>query len=738
MKRILSPFCVNDWDIKDALTAILCLQFALWGVIGLDALGFHIPVIRELIASAFLLFVPGILVLRILNVHKLDEIESLIYSVGVSIALTLLCGLSLNSAFQAFGISRPLSIVPLLTLISVTVSALCALAYLRDKEFRDPRFIDVSSLQTPPVLCLFLLPFLSIFSTYAFNFYNTNSLQISLLLIIGLVAILIGFGKLIPARLYPLAIFAISVSLVFHTSLISPYVWGYDIQVESYLANSVIGSGFWNASTPILYNSVASVVIFPPSFSVISGMDINWMFKVVFPILFSMVPLGLFRIYQKQTNNDRIAALSCFFFMSFYFFYTNLLATAREELADLFLVMFILLMSSSGLNRKAKTPLLMVALLSVAVSHYATSYLLIFLLVSAWAILYLTDHAVLQKTTANFGSRFRAQTKEENRKPGKPMSSESTGLSGVLVLLFAILALAWGLYTAGSVSVIEALAFGGRVNLADFFNPLTTQGPYLAITSVSSPVHNAARYFYLASLFFVAVGIIALLIGKTQMKFTRVYRAFALASAVLFAASAVVPYLASSIGTDRLLHLSLIFLAPFAVIGAIACFRALDHIFNGGAKVHFARYAPAFFAVFVVVFFMFNNGLIYEITNDNPQTLGLDQSIAYPIFNQKEVAGGQWLVSAHPPHPTNGNPSFYADSNYYQLFMRLGVDWPFVDYPGAAGTTYTFLGTYNLDHGVAATYQSERAILFWTQTPLGNLVNSSSKIYDNRGANVLF
>ena len=286
MKRILSPFCVNDWGIRDALTAILCLQFALWGVIGLDALGLHIPIIRELIASALLLYVPGILVLRILNVHKLGQIESLLYSIGGSIVLTLLCGLSLNSASQAFGISRPLSTVPLLTLISATVLALCILAYLRDKGFCDPRFIDISSLRAPSALCLFSLPFLSIFSTYAFNFYNTNSLQIVLLLIIGLIVILIGFGRLIPARLYPLAIFFISVALVFHTSLISPYVWGYDIQVESYLANSVIGNGFWDASTPILYNSVASIVIFPPSFSVISGMDIDWVFKVVFPLLF--------------------------------------------------------------------------------------------------------------------------------------------------------------------------------------------------------------------------------------------------------------------------------------------------------------------------------------------------------------------------------------------------------------------------------------------------------------------
>jgi len=734
--RILSPFCVNDWDIKHALTAILVLQFALWGVIGVDALGFHVPIIRELIASAYLLFVPGILVLRILNVHKLNQIESLLYSVGFSITFTMVIGLLLSSTFQALGLSRPLSTVPLLTLISAAVLALCALAYLKDKEFRDPRFIDISSLRAPPALCLFLLPFLSIFGTYTFNFYNTNVLLILLLLIFGLIVILIGFGRLIPARLYPLAVFSISVSLVFHTSLISSYVWGYDIQLESYLANSVIGSGFWNASTSLLYNSVPSVVIFPPSFSVISGMNIDWVFKVIFPLLFSLVPLGLFRIYQKQTSSDRIAALSCFFFMSFYFFYTGLLATARQELADLFVVVFILLILSRWPNGKAKRSLSIVALFSIPLSHYSTAYFFIILLVSAWAILHLEDFAV---TAANFLSRLSARHKQLYRKRGKPKQSESNGLSGVLVLLFIIVALAWGLYSAGSQSVANVLALQQRITLADFFNPQATQGPQLAIASLSSPLHNAARYFYLVSLFFIGVGIVALLIGQRQIKFTRTYRALAVASIGLLAASTVVPYFAASIGTDRLIHFSLIFLAPFAAIGAIVCIRVFARLFGGETRTHLVRFAPALFAVFLVVLFMFNNGLIYEIAHDNPQSIALDKNVAYPVFNQQDVVGGEWLFAAEAPHSANGTPWFYADSNYYQLFMRFGMpEWQFVNYPRAPGNTYVFLGTYNLEHGAIASLNTEKAILSWTTTPLGNLAHNRSKIYDNGGANVFF
>ena len=742
MRKIPSPFCVNDWDIKAALTAILSLQFVLWGVIELDVVGFHIPIIRELVASIYLLFVPGILVLRILNVHRLNSIESLIYTIGVSIALVMFSALFLNSAFLAYGLSRPLSLIPLLTMISALVLVLCAAAYIKDRGFCNPRFIDVASLRAPPALCLCLVPFLSIFGTYAFNFYNVNSLLVFLLLIIGFIVILIGFGRLIPTHLYPLAIFAISLSLLFHTSLISKQLWGWDIQLEASLVDSAIQSGFWNSGLSLLYNSALGIGTFSPSFSIISGMDSTWVFKIVYPLLFSLVPLGLFRVYQKQTN-DRIAALSAFFFVSLYFFYTELVQVARQEVAELFVVMFILLMISNGLNRKAKPVLLILSLFSIAVAHYATSYLLMIVLVSAWIILYLGDRAVVQKTVPRFFSRFSA-TEEEHLGRQKSTRNEPTGVSGAVVLLFIIFALAWYLYTAGSAPVIGLLSLGTHIasSLGEFFSPQATQGAYYALTGTgaTSLLHDVARYVDIASLFFVAVGIIALLLKETQMKFAKIYRAFAVASAGVLVASIITPYLASALNTTRLLHFSLIVLAPFAVIGAITSVRALDGLFGASRKkTHFARHAPALFAVFLVILFLFNNGLIYETAKDNPQSIALTKGLDYPMFNEKEFVSAQWLVAARTASPTMGNYlPVYADANHYELFERFGLisgQWT-LDNTMAPGTSYVFLGSYNLAHGTIDTAYTQQAITYGATSPLGNLVNNRSKIFDDGGAKV--
>ena len=83
--RINNPFQMNDWEIKKFLTVVLAIQFALWGVIGLDAMGLQIPILRQLIGFIYLTFIPGIIILRILKLHKLGNIETVLYTVGLSI-----------------------------------------------------------------------------------------------------------------------------------------------------------------------------------------------------------------------------------------------------------------------------------------------------------------------------------------------------------------------------------------------------------------------------------------------------------------------------------------------------------------------------------------------------------------------------------------------------------------------------------------------------------------------------
>ena len=119
--QVNNPFQMNDWEIKKFLKVVLAIQLVMWGVIGLDAIGLKIPIIRQFIGFIYLTFVPGIVILRILKLHKLGNIETFLYTVGLSIATLMFTGLFMNSLYPIFGISRPISTIPLIITISVVV-----------------------------------------------------------------------------------------------------------------------------------------------------------------------------------------------------------------------------------------------------------------------------------------------------------------------------------------------------------------------------------------------------------------------------------------------------------------------------------------------------------------------------------------------------------------------------------------------------------------------------------------
>ena len=78
-------------------------------------------------------------------------------------------------------------------------------------------------------------------------------------------------------------VWIISISLLYMSSLISPYVWGWDIQNEYYLANLVINYSYWNFILPDAYNSMLSIVMLAPVYSLYTNVNLDHVFKIVSP-----------------------------------------------------------------------------------------------------------------------------------------------------------------------------------------------------------------------------------------------------------------------------------------------------------------------------------------------------------------------------------------------------------------------------------------------------------------------
>ena len=65
---------INDWEIKRFLRLVLAIQFAVLGLVALNAVGYGIPVLTQGVGFIYLSFISGVIILRILKLYKLSAV----------------------------------------------------------------------------------------------------------------------------------------------------------------------------------------------------------------------------------------------------------------------------------------------------------------------------------------------------------------------------------------------------------------------------------------------------------------------------------------------------------------------------------------------------------------------------------------------------------------------------------------------------------------------------------------
>lgn len=717
-----NPMKLNDWNIKKFISFVLLIQVLL---ILMAVSNFKIPLVNQIIGFIYLTFVPGFLIMRILKIHKLKNVETVLYSIGLSLFSLMIVGLFINTLYPVFGITKPLSPTSLLVTLIITTLILTAISFLRDKNFNYSHSIDLNDLITPMNLLFCLLPFIAIIGSYFVNFYNNNVFLIVLVILISLIPLLITFTNLIPKRSYPFIIFIISISLVFSQSLISMYIWGADIHVEHYLSSLFQNLGYWDSNLPLIsYNGMLSIVMLLPIYSNIMGLDITWIEKIIYPFFLALIPVGLFTVFKSQTNS-KIAFLACFYFMAVFTFYTELLYTQRQILSEFFFVLFLMVLFTYKKSDITKSILTIAFISSIALSHYSVTYLLIVALILSW---------ILGRSIDLLPLNIKKRLDFKETANGTPLS---VGISLTLIILFITLSLGWYMYNSiqafnSIVSIINNIISNFA---SDFLNPDVSQGIFYATKKTATINHSITKYLYLISQFFIALGILSLFQRNGKMNFSKGYVTLALVYFAYCIGSVVVPYFAGALDTIRLFQITLIFLAPFVVIGALTAFKITVKIFKCDWNSKRKESSLKITALFLTVFLLFNSGLIYEITNDPvPSSISLSSDkINYPIFNQREVAAAQWWAKV------KNNRHIYAD--FYRYLLLGGFKWdqaaPFPDIENNKNfmlrntDVYIFVGTWNIEN--------QKVIFFSKKTmTLTEITKNKSKIFDDGGASIWY
>ncbi|MDD3932221.1 MAG: DUF2206 domain-containing protein [Methanoculleus sp.] len=734
--HLLNPFRMNDWDNRTFFWAFQAFQLLFVVVVSLSLVGYPIPIAREALAFLYLTFLPGILVLKALRLHNLGTIETVLYSVGLSLAALMITGLVANIAYPLLGYVRPFSFEILFLTIIAVVQVLLYLALTRDREHADVNSVRPDISIPPAAPFLMVLPFFAIIGTYMRNEYHMVTLLFLLLVLIAIIGLAVGFDRLIPASCYPLAVYTIALSLLYHTSLISGYVWGYDIHHELHLVNSVLVPGLWDMTIPYNTNGMLSVVALVPIYSLICDLDPVWVFKILYPLLFALVPLGLYRAIEKQTN-AKIGFFSIFFFVSFFTFYTEMISLARQQIAELFLALTVLAMVDKSMDQGRRAFLMVTFGFAMIVSHYGLSYIYLFSLIPAWLLLVFPEYL-----PAGIRERLRGVSGALMHDPLAPQGTTPKPRIRTLVLpyilVFAILTYLWYSTVAEGTAFATIAGIGDKIVttlFAESFNPTTVQGMHILTSQSITPLHSLAKVVHIATQGLIAVGLLATLLRRERWRIEPEYLAVSLVFLLINVAGIIVPFFASSLNTSRLYHITLIFLAPFAVIGGIALYEAVVQRIHAVRTFPFMGTAYQALSVFFVVFLLFNTGLIYQIVDDSPTSMALETAGDKPVFNGKEVQGAKWLFSE-----ASGRP-IYVDGTRWWLL--LGFDPDHQRYLPANASlvepnSYLYFGTYNVVKESVRIEVQEHAVTAAAYTDAGRFIRDQNRIYDNAGSVVYY
>ena len=672
---------LTDVSIKKLLAAVLSLQIALWAVMGLRALGVSLPIAQPLIGFIYLTFVPGILLLTALRLRNLDIVEIALYAVGLSVAIVFSIGLAANIILGALKIIEPFSFLAVTSSVSFVVLLLCVIAYFRNtthyryaagsgKRLTNPKPFFTAEISIPlaPTLFLCILPFIAVFSTYLVNVYNVDVAQLLLWLLLCVVALLIAFDRFIPAKLYPLAVFVIALTLLFQLTLISGWLTGADIQVEWFLANTVLNTGVWNPSLLAQFNGMLSVVALAPIYSLISSLELVWVFKLVYPVIFALVPVGLYQIFRRQLN-DKVAFLSCFFFMSYAPFYAALTTLARQEVAELFFVLLILLLVSEEMNRRVQSALFIVFGLSLVVSHYGLFFIAIFFLFVLWLVLTVAriggPKLTLPHVRTTIGVRKDKQIATSSPKPPPPMSLVTI----VSISILFIAATAWYFYTAQGTITQQVVTLGTHIagSVGDLFSPTKSQavaavqkGP-LSGGPLSGILHRINAYVNYLNVFFLIAGVcLAVFLKKQRFKLQFSYIILSTIALGFLIASIAVPYLGAALNFDRTFQITLIVLAPFLAIGFITIGETAGVTlrkvtsklgFGNSALVSRSR-VTKLLAIYLVLFMLLSTGFLFAFT-EGYQNIALSNQVDGE-FSHQTLVGAMWQVSNIGTVPLSG------------------------------------------------------------------------------------
>lgn len=667
---------MNDWDLRSFLYTIIIWTLISLALVKFDDIGIHIPYLRQFVVGAYMIFAPGISFLKVFGVRGRNSIITFLFTIGTGITILMFLGLVLNTLYLLFDWTGVFNVWGTLIAVVLFVTTSCILVRMKNFKEDDVPKLDIAHFISTPAIILFSIPLISVVSTFILNRNNNGFMQIVLLVIIMGGMIWVCWKRLVPEPLIPLAIVSFSTALLWHTSLISYGLveWA-DVSFEYWSAVRPTIVGFWDSNLPSRTNSLLSLTVFVPMISIPSGIEPLTFFKVAFPLLFSLVPLGVYCL-ARRCLEPRLAMVSVFFVISSSCFFTEMLGLNRQIVAELFMLLIVIALLDAKIENRKKMLLLTIFSLSLAVSHYG---LLMIFVICAGAGMLITVSSTI-------------------------FSRKRPGLIGLLTICIGML-LAIGLwFFLIADSYISKIMFDAFTQIFRGIAELrgTESSTILSIYKLDqlTALGLASAVFYYLILALIIIGIVQrTFVLKNRKPFEGEHLALSLAFLLVMASGAFSPDVFGYVSEARLAHISMLILAPFIVIGGGVIVERIRIIVKKASGKDIQPHTPVVMAVFSVLLLMVSSGLVGFVVGEQ-HSFELDtNSVPRPNFNQMEINAAEWSFSR-----IGVEERIRADAHQaYLVNMYTGTHWPLYTtngrdvYSALPHKTYYFYGTENVN-----------------------------------------
>jgi len=603
----------------DFLTTILFLQLTVYIIVFLD-----IPVARQILGFIYFTFTPGFIIVKLLKLNELDLVKTALFSVGLSIAFLMIVGLLINELSSMLGLPQQFSLVSLMTVLNSLILIGGVLVFLKS----EIKTRNIEPIRKSPLILLFLcLPVLSITGAIWVKTYEINLILLFMItLIVSLFALEVILKKNLPSKLYPLAIFMIAISLLYHSSIMSDNLihFGSDTPGEVFAFKVAEKNAHWSPINPYPGDlsvgrtyAMLSVTILPIVYSSLLNLNVIWIFKLLNPILFALVPMGLYILWSKFIS-AKYAFVSAFFFMAYNVFYTEMLGLNKQMIGELFFVLLLLVIFNKKMRPLNKTSCFLIFGFALIVSHYALAEIFLFL------ISFILISLIIMK------------------KPRRKITL-------AMVLCFFAIMFLWYLYTSNSAVFDAFLQFGELVSsqLGEFFNPAAREQTVLRGLGLEVPPtiwNMMSRIFAYITQLLIVVGLVGVITKRVGYHFEIEYLLLSLFSAMLLAALILVPGLANTMNMTRFYHILLLFLAPLCLLGV----KTIMNIFSTRKK---EIMVSLLLLAVLVPYFLFQTGFVYEVTGNDSWSVPLSKyrMPTYRLYGQLgyttaySISGAEWL-----------------------------------------------------------------------------------------------